>query len=332
MKKIIVLIMACLMLTSCTNTGVISHDLELMKDDLVTVDYSEGKSLCINDEMKETIDEINNLKEKYKDSLDDNEFRHIYINIYEDDNFGNIQDSFFINNMEDGYTKESVNDVVEILDKREAVGLKDYVKKAYEKNIGPDDYFIKKIGKSVVYVTNRNRYKSNSITIRTKLADIKDEDYRRIFEGISRDKYILDNVYTQGKLYGLDPNPLDRDLISFVNDELFMDNDISKFIKVRYEILLKDKNIDKVNILLSRKRDEKLKKEDIEVFVNLLNALDLKKEDRGEFLKAYRNVFKEKIDGGKLDIEGYSVYVKNNKGNNYIGEKKENLYISIEKE
>lgn len=331
MKKIIVLIMACLMLTSCTNTGVISHDLELMTDDLVTVDYSERKPLYINDEMKETIDEINNLKEKYKGSLDHNEFP-LYINIYEDDNFGNIQDSFFINNMEDGYTKESFKDVVEILDKKEAIGLKDYVTKAYDKNIGPEDYFIKKIGKSVVYVTNRNRYKNNSITIRTKFSDIKDEDYRRTFEGISRDKYILDNVYTEGKLYGLDPNPLDRDLISFVNDELFMDNDLSKFIKVRYEILLKDKNIDKVNILLSRKRDEKLKKEDIEVFINLLNALDLKEEDKGEFLKEYRNVFKERIDGDKLDIDGYSVYIKNNKGNNYIGEKKENLYISIEKE
>ena len=53
--------------------------------------------------------------------------------------------------------------------------------------------------------------------------------------------------------------------------------------------------------------------------------------DEGKLLQGYRNIFEEKIDKNVLDIEGYRVDVKYNKGNNYIGDRKENIYIAIER-
>lgn len=325
--------MSCLILTSCTNESAIKKASTVFVEEVATTNFVKSRTTYISDDMKETIAEINNLREKYKDSLDEDEFRSIYIDIYDKDNrYGSIQDTFTLNNIHYGNTKEYFNDVVEILDKSEAVGLKDYIKKSYEMNLGPDDIVIKKIGRAVVHVENRGGGENNYISIRIRFTNIKDEDYRDIFEKISRDKYILDNVYTEQILDTPIIDPLSSDLISIVNDELFMNNEISDFAKIRYEILLKNKEINKVNILLSRRDNEKLKKDDIEVFINLLNTLDINDEDRGKLLKAYRNVFEKKIDKSTLNIEGYSVYVKNNKGNNYIGDRKENIYISIDKD
>ncbi|HZK32890.1 MAG TPA: hypothetical protein VFC60_00185 [Tissierellaceae bacterium] len=331
MKKIIILIISCLILTSCSNTAGLNNNLNALVED-VTDTYTEGQTTYIDDEMKETIDEINNLRDKYKLSLDELEIKTIYIDIYDKDNRrGNTQDTFTLNNIHGGYIKEYFDDIVKILDKKEAIGLKNYINKAYDMNLQPNEQYIKKIGRSVIHVENRGGDETNYIAIKTKLTNIKDEDYKAIFEKISRDKYILDNVVSEQKLDSPAIDPLSSDLISFVNDELFMNPVNSKSVEIRYELLLKDKDIDKVNILLSRRHDEKLKKEDIEVFINLLNVLDIKEADRGKLLQGYRNIFEEKIDKSLLDIEGYRIYVKYNKGNNYIGDRKENIYIAIEK-
>lgn len=335
MKKVIVLTISSLILTSCSaNTAPPSYleDAAYIEEHQLA-EYVEMRNTYISEDMKETIDEINSLRDKYKDSSIENDFYSMYIDIYDQDSeYGSIQDTFILDNFHGDYSKEYFQDVVEILDKNQSVGLKDYIKKAYNMDLSLNAQVIKKIGRSVVYLENRGGDEGNYISIRTKLTNIKDEGYRDLFQNISRGQYILDKIYTEGQLEDEVSNPLSRDLISFVNKELLTYDENPKSVKIRYEILLEDKEINKVNILLSRIDSEKPKKEDVEVFINLLNTLDLGEEDRGRLLKVYRSIFKEKIDLSGLNIEGYSVLVKENKGNNYIGDNRENVYISIEKQ
>lgn len=338
MKKIIVLVMTCLMLTSCVNESSIKQSSAILQGEVQTSRGFKSGTTYINDDIKENIEEINTLRDKYKDSLDEDEFNSVYIDIYDKENRNrSTQDVFDFYNRSGVVEEEYFNDLVQILDKREAVGLKDYINEVDKMDFDENDILVKKIGRAVVYVERMGPYSQKKhIFIRVKLSDIKDENFRDTFDKISEGKYILNNVFTEGKLEPPIVDPLSRDLISFENDELFMksldSSQYTKFASVRYELLLKDKEIDKVNILLSRRNDEKLKTEDIEVFINLLNVLDIEEADRGKLLKAYRNIFQEKIDKSALDIEGYSIYVKYNKGNNYIGDKKENIYISIERD
>lgn len=337
MKKIIVLVMGCLLLTSCINESEIKQASTVLQGEIQSTRV-KSRTTYISDDVKETVEEINNLREEYKDLLDEDEFNSIYIDIYDKDTRdGSVQEIFEFYNRFGSSEEKYFNELVQILDKREAQGLKDYVDEVNKMNFDEKDILVKKIGRAVVYVERPGPYtQKKHIFIRVNLADIKDEDYRDIFDKISGGKYILKNVFTEGKFEPPMVDPLSRDLISFENDELFMksnySSDYAKFASIRYEVLLKDKEIDKVNILLSRRNNEKLKKEDIEVFVNLLNVLDIREADRGKLLQGYRNIFEEKIDKSALDTEGYKIYVKYNKGNNYIGDRKENIYIAIERE
>lgn len=328
MKKLILIVFSCLILTSCSSTVKLRKNAVIDLEEISSVPYIQEKSTYINDNMKKTIDEINNLKEKYEESLElDDDFSPIYIDIYEIDdmessNHRSMENNIIISNNRRYYNLDYFNDIVEILDKQEAVGLKDYVEEAYNMKLEPNEIIVKKIGRTVVHVENRIGNEEYYIAINMNIRDIRDEEYRKIFHKISDDKYIFSNIFIGENL----------NLISFVNDELLMNNYNSKFAKIRYEVLLKDKDINKVNILVSRNREEKLKEEDIEVFNNLLDILKLREDSKEELIKKYENIFKEKIGREKLKLDGYNIYINGNKGNKSIETKVENIYISIKKD
>lgn len=328
MKKLILIVFSCLILTSCSSTVKLRKNAVIDLEEISSVAYIQEKSTYINDNMKKTIDEINNLKEKYEESLElDDDFSPIYIDIYEIDdmessNHRSMENNIIISNNRRYYNLDYFNDIVEILDKQEAVGLKDYVEEAYNMKLEPNEIIIKKIGRTVVHVENRIGNEEYYIAINMNIRDIRDEEYRKVFHKISDDKYIFSNIFIGENL----------NLISFVNDELLMNNYNSKFAKIRYEVLLKDKDINKVNILVSRNREEKLKEEDIEVFNNLLDILKLREDSKEELIKKYENIFKEKISREKLKLDGYNIYINGNKGNKSIETKVENIYISIKKD
>lgn len=334
MKKIIVLlIITSLITTSCvvgSNSTAYLND-SVYIEDTESTELVRNKNTYVTDEMKETVEKINSLADKYKDEIDRGDFGPIYVDIYVEDNIeGSIQDIFSIDNANYNYSKEYFNDVVEILDENISIGLKSFVQEASEMKLDLDEQIIEKIGRTVVHVERDSGRDRNYIGIRTRLTDAKDEEYRDLFKKISKDNYILDNIYTEGRREESIENRLSHDLISFVNPEILINSHIQESIKVRYDLLLLDKEINKVNVLLFRKDSEKLKKEDMEVFSNLLDFLNIK-DDKGELLELYENIFREKDDKITIDTEDYNISIIKNKGNNYIGERKENAYISIER-
>lgn len=268
----------------------------------------------IDKDIKEVISEINNLRDKYKDNIEEDRFDSLYIDVYE--KHYEILKNIEFNNRNFRFQKQYFNDLVEILDRSIALGLKDFVE---ENKKASNDYIIKKIGRTVVFVEGRGD-SENYISIKLNLLDIKNEKYDEIFSKVSDDKYILDNIVVGGQL----------NLIDFVNANRNCNYYDSRDIKIRYNMFFEGENLEKINILLEGKKGMKLKEEDIEVFINLLNILDLNAEEKGQLIEEYKNIF-EKKSNKKISLENYNLNIDCKKGNISSSNSRELRYFSIEK-
>ncbi|HAE91692.1 MAG TPA: hypothetical protein DCG60_03475 [Tissierella sp.] len=322
MKKLIGLIGCSLILTSCSGTvnteDNFNNRVRIVKAHSLR---DNQEQVYVEEYIKNVIDEINHLGEKYKDVLKNDNFDLLYINIY--DNYP--RDSYntrFDNNMS-RYHEDYFNDLIQIIDKSIAHGLKAYVKEMSNKKLEPNTLLSKKIGRAIVTVSTADNinYKDNRIAVELNILDIKDNDYRNIFNKISDDNYILDNVIKGEEL----------DLINFVNSSGYIGNYRTENPSIRYNLFLKNKEIEKVNILIKKDKDSELDVIDIEVYLNLLSSLNLNKEERILLLEEYRDIFEEKVNSKKISTEKYNIIIEGNKGNKYLGESKQFIYFSIEK-
>lgn len=320
MKKIICILGSIILLTACSTTTVTSDI--ILSDNINPIEVNRQKALFIKDDIKQVIEEINALEEKYKDEIVDAESNFVHINIYEDFNRQGIQQIEFNNK----YTlsEEYFNDLVQILDNSLANGLKDYINKMKMEELKIDRSIVEKIGRAVVYVENREGDEDNYISIIINFSDIEDENYRRVFHEITHDKYILNKVIIGEK----------RNLVDFGNINISHDMQGPRFsedIIIRYNIFFADEDIKKTNILIQGKDGMDLKEEDIDVFINLLNVLELNGEDKGILIKEYRDILKDKKNNKKISLENHNVFIKSNKGKIYGGKERELIFFSIEK-
>lgn len=320
MKKLICILGATLLLSGCsTNSAKIGFiDTSIEKQSNEIKDNIQ-KSVYIKEDVKKVIEEINALNEEYKDRMDMRGYGPVYINIYEEEDRQKRVKTFEFNNRYI-FEKEYFDNIVEILDKSLAKGLKEYVKEMENKKIQMNDPVIKKIGRTIVSSENRGET-DNYIYIQVKLSDIKDEDYRNIFNKISKDRYVLNNVILGEK----------QNLIDFGNLRSAFNIYGKNNLTIRYNMFFEDKDIEKVNILLQGNNGMDLKEEDIDVFINLLNTLELGGNDKDILIKEYKNILKNKGNTKKIDIDGYDVFIKYNKGKIYGGNDRELIYFSVEK-
>ena len=79
------------------------------------------------------------------------------------------------------------------------------------------------------------------------------------------------------------------------------------------------------------KKDLELKEDDIDVFVNLLNTLELKEEEKDLLLSDYKDVFLTKPSNKKKNFENYDVLINSSKGDSYSDNEKKLVYFSIER-
>lgn len=256
MKKIIYVLGLALILSGCSS-GFISteeeeEELLVTKELEETIDSSE-RGMYIDDEFKSVILEINSLREKYKDSPEEDEviYDHsdgygyedefLYIDIYDSSNASFTIDNSSFNNME--YFK----DLVEILDKSIAEGLKEDIEEMNDKEIEEGKLLLRKIGKVAVYGENGGGYTEddkNLISIKINFADLKDEYYSELFNKISEDKYLVDNMIVTDRSDMMDFSNINNSYYDLEND----------YLSIRYNIYLKDRDIKKVNILMQGKK------------------------------------------------------------------------------
>lgn len=319
MKRWIYMVGVSLLLTGCSTESVEIEDNNVATiEDTASIEYTSEEGMYLNDDMKEVILDINALREKYKDAIDDRGPDSLYINIYED-SVNWIKDIEFDNNQI--HNVNYFNDLIEVLDKSIASGLKDYISQMKNKALEYDDIITKKIGRTVVYTENRDRSGGNYISIKMNLLDIKDDYYRDIFNNISDDKYILDKL-VMGK---------DLNLIDFVNinniDHRYNYSNLS----IRYNMFFKDKDFTKVNILVQGEKGKDLEYDDIGVFIKLINRLNInKQEEKDQLVDEYKNILKEQSTSKKISLDNYDLLIKSGKGDTYTGNNGKLVYFSIQ--
>jgi hypothetical protein len=331
MRKVIFILGALLILTGCSSTMTIEEQTVLVEDlgyikynkkNEIYVEYTMEDQMYINGEMKKIVGDINNLREKYKEVINErgNERRYafLYMNIYEN-NISRFRNIIFDNI--DINIPEYFDDIIEILDKSIAEGLKDYVSDIKYKELQPDEIISEKIGRTVVYTENSRRGAENYIAIKVNFLDIKNDYHREVCNEIFHDKYFLDNAII-GEQFSL---------IDFVDPKNYYHYSQQDSTKIRYSIFLKDKDIEKTNILIQGENGAELESDDIGVFIKLINSLELSGEDKDLLLNEYKNIFSKKLNKKKITLDNYKVFINSTKGNIY-GEGSENLiYFSIER-
>lgn len=314
MRKLIYILGISLILTGCSGAMKLKDSGTIVPKKVNSIIDANEKVFYIDDSLKEVITEINGLREKYKDSLDQNESDSLYIDIYGNHNVVfHVGNEMFLNN-------QYFNDLVEILDKSLATGLKDHIKEMEDKEIPDNKVVLRKMGRVAVYAESREG-EENFIYVKINFSDLADKDYRELLNKVSADKYLLDNMIMGDKL----------NMIDFVNLKnsysLSYDDDLS----IRYNMYLKDKDIEKVNILLQGRKGLELEQEDIDVFINLINTLELKEEDKDLLLNDYKAIFQAKPSNKKISLDNYNVIINATKGNVYLRNDRKMVYFSIER-
>lgn len=305
MKKWIFLLGASLILTGCSTTGSVTSEVQ-------------KKGLYINDDMKKIIKDINDLNDKYSKDMpmDNRYYDSLYIDM--DSNIERIKNISFDRHT---YGDEYFKKLVQILDKGLAEGLEDYVLDMKDKRLEPDETIVEKIGRTIVYIQNRGGNEGNYMSINVDFLDLEDDYYRDRINKISNGKYILDNFITGEKL----------DLLEFLNfSNSNYRNDYNN-VGIRYSMFFKDEDIEKVNILIQRKKESEFKDDDMEVFINLLNSLELKEGEKDLLVEKYKNIFEKKVNKRKINLDNYKLLINPNKGNFYSGKNKQLIYFSIER-
>lgn len=321
MRKLIYIVGTSLILTGCSTSISSPTFVDTVATEVGAIEYTRQKNVYINDDMKKVIEDINSLSDKYKKDMDERQFDSLYIDIYEED-YQRIKDINF--NNKHIYGPKYFNELVEILDKSLAEGLKDYVNEMKDKKFEDDGTVIEKIGNTVVFIEPIGNDEENYISIKVNFLDVEDEYYRDIFNKVSDGKYVLDNVIRGEKL----------NLIDFVNINAnnpkyyyeYKDNNL----EIRYNMFLEDKDIEKVNILMKGKMGLELEYDDIGVFINLLNTLELSENEKDLLLNEYKNIVGKDVNK-TISLDNYKVLINYNKANTYSDNDKKLIYFSIER-
>lgn len=321
MKKLIYIIGLSLVLTGCTyETGEYEENYNSFPEDINYEGYSSSEGGYLNEDMKLVIKDINALTEKYKDkdNIDEMGADSLYINIYED-SIGWIDDIAF--NNYDMRNSDYFNELIEVLDRSIAEGLSDYVSQVRGQELEDKGLITRKIGRTVVYAEDRGDEGANYIQVKINLLDIKDQYYREVFESISDGKYIVGKV-----LMGHELNLIDFANISSDESMYPYDN-----LNIRYNMFFKDKDFKKVNILIQGENNEEMPYDDVGVFINLLNNLDIKEQDEKDILvNEYKNALKDKDKTKDMSFDNYNLLIKSGKGDTYTGNDRKLVYFSLQ--
>lgn len=311
MRKYIYVLALSLFLTGCTITTTnITDNGTMQMERLESMIIDNEKSMYIDDKVRDVIEEINKLGENYNYSFDQS---LVYINIYDTNSLAvNFLNEMFDN---DQYFKE----IVEILDKSLAKGLKEHVEEMEKMTLKESEIILRKIGRAVVYTEKSQEDQGNSISIRVNFSDLEDKDYRELLNKVSGNKYILENMVLSGELDMMDiKNP---------NDAYYLSH--KDYLSIRYNLFLEDKNIKKVIILMESKNIFEVDGDDMDVFLNLLEVLDLNNEEKKDLTETFTNILQSKSES-KITLENYKVYINSDKGNIYSEKNQKRVYFSIE--
>lgn len=102
-------------------------------------------------------------------------------------------------------------------------------------------------------------------------------------------------------------------------------------LNIRYNMFFKDKDFKKVNILIQGENNEEMPYDDVGVFINLLNNLDIKEQDEKDILvNEYKNALKDKDKTKDMSFDNYNLLIKSGKGDTYTGNDRKLVYFSLQ--
>ncbi len=184
MKKIICILGLSLFLTGCSGAFIKGEDMgQILPDEIDSIVDNNDKATYVDDDIKEVIVHINSLREKYKNSMNEEQYEYEapYIDLQNPGMKGLVFDNYSFND------KDYFKDLIQILDKSVAEGLEDHIGEMRLADIEDSEIVLRKIGRALIYAENRGEDNENYISIKVDFSDIRDEDYKAILDQISDD-------------------------------------------------------------------------------------------------------------------------------------------------
>lgn len=331
MKKAIVLIGSLIFLTGCGGKPI--SEKEIKSWDSTSFESVASKNLSnlkVSDSMKEAIKEINSLADKYEGIEDSYNLININLN---DPNQIKHGTEVFTSSLSEAY----FNDVVDILDETEAVGIKDFVDEYKTKEMD-EGIYSSKIGNTVVtvtYVGSLSRTEdsngetieevmeepgNNYIEIMLNFTDSAQTKYKEVYNDISQDEYIFGGVYYGDKLNTLE----------FYNAASAV-NSSDKKMKIKYNLLFKDENLDKAKMFISKNSEESYDDKDLKVFMNLLDKLEIDESEKHKVVENLKDSLETKVGKKTVDLGKSTMYINDKLNTSAKGSELKKIYISFDK-
>lgn len=322
MKKIGLLLVATIFLSGCSTTNGM-----LSKEDVINAAKSDSKEIIEKQkEVSYIPEDVKEFLEKSREANEDTSGQsNSYLNIRLDDashmDNGRFLNEIYMTDSIENPLDEELSKFIDILDETIAKGIKLYLDKNINANI-KESGISTRIGRAWVFI-NPIKYEyeggsypestidsednsgiefaKNEVTIIMKLRDIKDPDYKKIVESIQGEDFLINSINI-GR---------NQDLIRLNNMESMKNNGYSDSDSgIRYQLLMKDKMIDKVKMSVIGLGNEKIK-DDLQSLTRVSNALGFDIEDTKK-LEELKVLIKENKVGKKtLNSKNFNFSYKN---------------------
>ncbi len=264
-------------------------------------------------DIQSTINKINKLAE----NLSDNEMAYITLNW--EDVKENMKSSNLVLN-KNIYDEAYLKEVIEILDSNIAKGLSSYLTENPEPLENGD---LRKFGK--VFLTSIEMDGQRFHNIIFDFFRPSDEKLSSLIESLTLNKYLF-NDYIRGD---------QLDLLQLQNYTSQLDMFSREYPLIRYNIFLKEDSIYKINFLMESEEYIDLSHHDIEVFLNILEKMDLSSSDKKILLDGLKALTSGEEINSVKGLDSSKANVVRNKGNYYskasFKSNYDYLYYSIEK-
>ena len=296
MKKIGLLLACTIVLSGCSPTnGILKEkDVKVQTHESTEMLIKEQEQISyIPEDVKLFLQELEKV-EKNTESQDG--YNHVQM-VMEDINYfrgGNFVHETGISMYSDDYSKKGFGHLVDALDKTIAKGIKLYIDKNGDVELG-DDTRATKIGRVWINIRTEEvdpnhiapevKSSKNSINLNIQIRDVKNDQYKKLVNSLIEDNLTLDSIKV-GK---------EKDLISLNNIEfkngIHLQNQSPA---INYELFVEGDEIDKVRITIISAKGKIVTDQDLKLLEKLSSEFDFQNGD----IKILEDI-RTNIKGGK---------------------------------
>lgn len=308
MKKIGLLLICIVVLAGCSPTNGILNEKEASKlssENVKKLVEEQEKISYIPDDVKSFVEELKKESSKIETKEDYN-----YIDMVVEDinrlERGRFSYETGIGEYSEEYAKVEFQNLVDVLDKTIAKGIKLYLDNNGDLNTegAIKSTRIGRVWVSIMTPISEPEYNNeglvnqtisntkslkNNIDLRIQIKDVNNDKYKKLVDSVITDDLTLDSIK-----FGKEKNLITLNNVEFINGN----NSLKQKPLINYELFVSDGDIDKAKISILSVRGKKVSDTDLELLEKLSSKFDFKNGDIKILEDIRNNVKNEKI--GKL--------------------------------